>query len=788
MTRLMLLTFLLLNLMLAMTDGASGRADDAHGDDDSSDLEAGHSTHGEAFNEGPRQAAYRMEGMGSTKFASSAVGDTTQTFIDQGVAQLHGFWYFEAERSFRQAAMLEPELAIAYWGMAMANTNNSARAIGLVDEAEKHLGKATDREKAYVKSFAKYLRAGKTIDENEKLSSDDKKSKRREREENYIKDLERIIDKSPEDVDAHAFLALQIWTASRNSLPITSHYAVDGLLDRVFKMRPDHPAHHYRIHLWDNRRPENALASAAQCGPSLPGIAHMWHMPGHIYSRLHRYRDAAWQQEASARVDHAHMMRDRVMPDQIHNFAHNNEWLTRNLLFVGQVHEAIAQAENLISLPRHPKYNSLAKGGSSRFGRERLLDACTQYEMWDELIAACDGSMLPTSDDFDDRVRRDSWLIVALRLSGNATRASELLRAMRLERNELQRALITASGTQPEVGDDKSDDKKDAGATSVKLDTKKTQAQIKRLGEAISLGVCAAAVRKKDAALLEKHLPLAGKVDGVLKAHWLSHCGKDKPALESIRKFVKDSPGQVRPQAMLVELLWKTDDREAATVEFEKLRTLAAVADLDAPIFERLCGIATELKLAKDWRAPATVNEDLGPRPPLDSLGPKHWTPYQMPEWKVLTAGNREVSSKSVAGQPRIVIFYLGFGCLHCIEQLAEFSPRLEEFKRAGIDVMAISTETAEDLRTGIENFDQSVAIPLHSDSELLAFKSFRCLDDFEKTPLHGTFLVDAEGRVRWQDIGHEPFMDVEFLLAESQRLLRLPMAASGVGPLARSR
>ena len=40
----------------------------------------------------------------------------------------------------------------------------------------------------------------------------------------------------------------------------------------------------------------------------------MWHMPGHIYSDLHRYADAAWQQEASARTDHAYMMRDGVLP------------------------------------------------------------------------------------------------------------------------------------------------------------------------------------------------------------------------------------------------------------------------------------------------------------------------------------------------------------------------------------------------------------------------------------------------------------------------------------------
>ena len=95
-------------------------------------------------------------------------------------------------------------------------------------------------------------------------------------------------------------------------LKITSRYAVDALLGQVFAEQPMHPAHHYRIHLWDSQRPENALQSAALCGPSMPAVAHMWHMPGHIYSKLHRYADAAWQQEASARVDHAHMNRAAV--------------------------------------------------------------------------------------------------------------------------------------------------------------------------------------------------------------------------------------------------------------------------------------------------------------------------------------------------------------------------------------------------------------------------------------------------------------------------------------------
>ena len=65
---------------------------------------------------------------------------------------------------------------------------------------------------------------------------------------------------------------------------------------------------------------------------------------------------------------------------------------------------------------------------------------------------------------------------------------------------------------------------------------------------------------------------------------------------------------------------------------------------------------------------------------------------------------------------------------------------------------------------------------PMLCDPELAAFKAWRCFDDFEGMSLHGTFLVDQDGRVRWQDISYEPFMDIEWLLAESRRLLALPV------------
>ncbi len=332
---------------------------------------AGHSIHGDAFNQGPRQAAVLIPGMAAIEFPTSTKSEQAQQFIQQGVAQLHGFWYLEAERSFRQAAKEDPDLAIAYWGMAMANVNNEDRARGLIDEAMKRRKQGADkREKLYIEALDRLIpKKGDVVteDKKNKASEQNKEDKEAQREakqkriERYIADLEKLLHEYPDDVEAKAFLALSLWTGNREGVKLNSNYAVNALLGEVFAKNPMHPAHHYRIHLWDSPRSENAIESAAKCGPSSPGIAHMWHMPGHIYSKLNRYGDAAWQQEASARVDHSHMIRTQLMPDQIHNFAHNNEWLVRNLLFVGRVNDALDLSRNLISLPQHPRYNSLAE-------------------------------------------------------------------------------------------------------------------------------------------------------------------------------------------------------------------------------------------------------------------------------------------------------------------------------------------------------------------------------------------------------------------------------------------
>ena len=739
---------------------------------------AGHSYHGEAFNEGPRQVAEFMQGLAAIDFPTSTTSTRAQRFIEQGISQLHGFWYLEAERSFRQAAKEDPELAIAYWGMAMANVNNDQRARGFIDDAmERRDERADRREKLYIEALDRWI--PRESEEDDERTRDEKREAKKKRTERYLGDLEKILHEYPDDIEAKALIVVQMWMADRYGVKLTSRYAVNALMSEIFAADPMHPAHHYRIHLWDSPRPKNALESAAKCGPSSPAIAHMWHMPGHIYSKLKRYADAAWQQEASARVDHSHMIRTRLMPDEIHNFAHNNEWLVRNLVHIGRVQDALDLSRNLISLPRHPRYNTLQKRGSYKYGRQRLLQTLSQYGLWDDLLKEAGGSYFTPTDDSDAQEEWLGWLAVAHYMSGDHVQGAKTLRSLRRRRLALQSKLLDlqeqeengSEGTEAEEDSDESADSGDADEDATIESVKK---HIERLNPVIARASAAAAAIRKDVKRLNRSADTA-KLNSVIRAQWLADAGDLPAALKLTRKAVKDDPSQVRPLAVLVDLLWRQGNKKAAKSEFEKLRRVAADADLDTPMLVKLRPVADAVGADGDWRLPADPADDLGQRPPLDELGPFRWQPYTAPSWGAKSAAGDLVSGEEFDGRPRVMIFYLGFGCLHCVEQLHEFAPMQARFEAAGIELLAVSTETVDQLRLGLKNFDEEIDIPLLADSEHAVFKAFRCWDGFEDQPLHGTFLIDARGRVRWQDISYEPFNDAEFLLEESKRLLNLP-------------
>lgn len=782
---------------------------------DEKEILPGHSSHGEFFDEGPRQAAYLMDGMPAVKFPVKTHSPECRAYIEQGVGQLHGFWFFEAERSFRQAHLFDPECATAFWGLAQANIDNEKRATGFIEQAVKLKDKADERERMYIDALSAFIKAGS--------------KKNKERYEAYTKALEQIIYKYPDDVEAKAFLALHLWKGRDASLPVQSYVAVDAVLDQVFRAAPMHPAHHYRIHLWDSERRENAVASSALCGQSAPGIAHMWHMSGHIYSGLKRYQDAVWQQEASARVDHAHMIRDRILPDQIHNFAHNNEWLIRDLIFVGRARDAIDLAKNMCEMPRHPKFNTQAKKGSTHYGRLRLFETLTKFELWDELLALSETPYLEPTNDDGEKLKRQKTIGVARYRRGETAQGDEILADLRKQleakKQEQDKAGEEAAAKlkppmppPPAPTEEKKEEKKEPAAevtakaedkpeakacddekkAEPTAEEKKAEKKDEKQPDDKAIEKAKAEARKKfDSPIkdLEKTVnELEGEqavVAGDFKKAWdllkkagvnegylariKFQAGETDEAEKAIRKYAENKTNEVLPKAQLVSLLWQLDKKDDAKKEFETLRAWAGAADLNLPAFARLQAIAAELGWPEDWRSPPSAAADVGNRPALDALGPKHWRPTAAPEWSLKNVTDEDVTLAKFKGRPVVLIFFLGNGCLHCAEQLQAFAKVKKDFDDAGIDLVAVSTDDQAGLKQSIAAYgSEPLPIPLVADPTLAVFKRYRAYDDFEKKPLHGTFVIDPQGLLRWQDISFEPFKETKFVLEEAQRLLKL--------------
>src|SRR5947207_2249403 len=112
----------------------------------------GHSHQGDAFDSGPRQKPWVITGIGQAHFPITSKNPEVQKWFDQGVALLHSFWYYEAERAFRWCLKLEPENAMAYWGLARSASGD--RGTDFLREAVKRKDKVTERERLYIEALA----------------------------------------------------------------------------------------------------------------------------------------------------------------------------------------------------------------------------------------------------------------------------------------------------------------------------------------------------------------------------------------------------------------------------------------------------------------------------------------------------------------------------------------------------------------------------------------------------------------------------------------------------------
>ena len=291
-----------------------------------------------------------MTGIGDAHLKITTKSPKAQAYFDQGLNLMHCFWDFEAYRAFKEAARLDPDAAMAHWGIAEAVSDYSAMEEikkAALDKAKSLLDKVSDHEQFYIRA--------------QQAQQDEEDG-----HENYRKEMEALIDKYPDDVDAKLLLAIHssYGYGKKDGKPEDSTIYARLLVQDVLATHPQNAvAHHYRIHILEaSPHPQDAIPDADALTKLAPSSGHMVHMPGHIYYRLGDYDRARQSFLDSMKVDSDYMQREKVGPLDCWNYPHNLSYLIASDAESGRLREALDIASRLEKLPANP---FLAKGSPS---------------------------------------------------------------------------------------------------------------------------------------------------------------------------------------------------------------------------------------------------------------------------------------------------------------------------------------------------------------------------------------------------------------------------------------
>lgn len=147
-----------------------------------------------------------------------------------------------------------------------------------------------------------------------------------------------------------------------------------------------------------------------------------------------------------------------------------------------------------------------------------------------------------------------------------------------------------------------------------------------------------------------------------------------------------------------------------------------------------------------------------------------------LPAWTLAEASGAAHTATASASQPTVYLFFLGHECRHCMNQLRTFAPRHAQFEKAGIRLIAVSTDGPEGVAqtfasTEAEAAQRPFPFAILADPAQQAFQAWGVIDQFYGDPIHGVFILDAAGRLRWRHLGVEPYMDVDEVLSAAAEL-----------------
>jgi len=249
--------------------------------------------------------------LGAVHFETSC-NDAAQRRFDRGMRYQHSFWYRASKEIFEDTLKADPGCAIAYWGIATSlllnpfgvpPAANLAEGLAAIQKA-KAIGAKTPRENEFIGALGAFY-------------ADYDKLDHRTRVQAYLKAMEAVAQRYPQDDEAQIYYALALDVAAS---PADKTYAnqlkAAAILEGIFKRQPQHPGvAHYLIHSYDYPPiADKGLDAATRYSKIAPTAPHAQHMPSHIFTRVGYWKESIAANSASVCAAKA----DKEYGDQLH--------------------------------------------------------------------------------------------------------------------------------------------------------------------------------------------------------------------------------------------------------------------------------------------------------------------------------------------------------------------------------------------------------------------------------------------------------------------------------------
>lgn len=335
--------------------------------------------------------APRLEGLGDHHMPVTTSVPESQQFFDQGLRLTYGFNHSEALRAFKEAARLDPDNAMAYWGWALVLGPNInlpmmpdvvEQAHRAISEAVARKAGASEKERAMIEALAERY-------------SDDPEADRVALDAAYAAAMGDVMERYPDDLDIAT-----LYAASLMNLSPWDYWNLDGspkgdtaeildTLQSVVDRAPRHPgALHYYVHTVESRHPERGEAHADSLAGLMPGAGHMVHMPSHIYMRVGRFADSYEANRKAVEADKGYITQCQaqgIYP--LGYYPHNIHFMAWSAMVQGRRVEAMAAARKIVEeIPSELSPDKNTWGLYENFLSQPMF-TLVRFGQWDAMLS-----------------------------------------------------------------------------------------------------------------------------------------------------------------------------------------------------------------------------------------------------------------------------------------------------------------------------------------------------------------------------------------------------------------